>query len=194
MRLCWHRLSFRMPGPMREYLKEKYGGEAAIAGEGTAALGEGFKAVSIDTQQDQQRLMETLKNYRDVVLATPPLWMLKKVAAGDDRGFYEQTFMHALLWEKKVSVVLDFGKPKFKRGTFFEELNDALSAIEEMGAEVVSLKLSVGRPEGELPLVTEAEVVDAQKQGHMRVKCAPGAIVTPLARDTAKELGVSIDE
>ena len=181
-------------GPMREYLKAQYGGEITYAGEGAAALGEGFKAVGVETQQGKERLMGSLKNYKYIVLATPPLWMLKNIASGDDRGFIEQAFMRALLWEKKVSVVLDFGRPKFKRGTFFEGLSDALGAIEEMGAEVVSLKLSVGRPEGELPLVTEAEVVDAQKQGKERIRCAQGAIVTPLARDTAKELGVEIVE
>ncbi len=181
-------------GPMKEYLKEKYKDNVTIAGEGAAVLGGEFKTISIETQQERQRLMGSLKNYKDIVLATPPLWMLKNIAAGDDRGFLEQAVMRSLLWEKKVSVVLDFGKPKFRRGTFFENLSDALSAIEEMGAGVVSLKLSVGKPEGELPLVTEAEVTDAHKQGKERIRCTAGAIVTPLARDMAKELGVEIVE
>jgi hypothetical protein len=63
-----------------------------------------------------------------------------------------------------------------------------------MGANVVTLKLSVGKPEGQLTLVSEAEIVDAHREGRICVRCAPNAIVTPLARDTAKEIGVSIDE
>lgn len=179
--------------PLNEYLKEKYAG-VVCAGEDAFALGEASQVISIDTRPDQQRLMSSLKQYADIVLYAPPLWMLRNIAAGDDRGFFEQAFMRALLWEKKASVVLDFDKPKFRRGTFFEELSDALGAIEDMGAEIVSLKLSVGRPECELPLVTEAKVIDAHKAGKERIRCAQGAIVTPLARDTAKELGVSIEE
>jgi hypothetical protein len=165
-----------------------------VIGQVSEALGEGFKRLDADSQQNQQRLMEALKNFKDIILVTPPLWMLKNIASGDDRGFFEQLFLRALLWEKNVSVALDFGKPKFRRGTFFQELNDALGALEEMGAAVVSLELSVGKPEGELPLVTQAEVADAKKRGKDRIRCAPGAIVTPLARDAAKELGVTIDE
>lgn len=181
-------------GPLKKYLRESFADGLICAGEGAAALGEEFKAVNAESQHDKQRLMEALKGCEQVLLVSPPLWMLKNIAQGDDRGFFEQAFMRALLWNKSVTVVLDFEKPGFKRSTFFEELSDALHSIEGMGASVTTLKLSAGKPEGQLSLVTETEITDAHKQGRQRVRCAPGAIVTPLARDAAKELGVSIDE
>lgn len=180
-------------GPVAAYLKGKYGDGVLLAGEGAAAI-EGFKAAGMETRQEKQRLMAALKGYADVLLVSPPLWMLKNIAAGDDAGFCEQAFMRALLWNKNVSVVLDFERPKFSRGTFFEGVNDALRAIEDMGASVVSLKLSVDRPEDRPGLVTETQVVDAHRQGRERVWCAAGAIVTPLARDKARELGILIEE
>lgn len=179
--------------PLKEYLLQRYTDGVTAAGEGAAAL-EGFKTQAIEAQHDKQLLMSSLKGYADVLLIDPPLWMLKNIAAGDDRGICEQAFMRALLWKKNVSVVLDFERPKFSRGTFFEGINDALKAIEDMGANIVSLKLSAGKPEGRLELVTEAEIEDALRQGRERVVCAPGAIVTPLARDAAKELGIVIEE
>ncbi len=181
------------PAPLKEYLKQKYGGGVTLTGEGAAAL-EGFSIAGMATADDKQRLMSKLKGYADILLVSPPLWMLKNIAQGDDKGLFESAFMRALLWEKNVTVVLDFERPGFRRGTFFEGLNDALKAIEDMGAKVVSLKLSVGRPEGQLELVTETEIEDAHRQGRERVRCAPGAVVTPLARDAARELGISIDE
>ena len=42
-------------------------------------------------------------------------------------------------------------------------------------------------------LVTENEVKAAYDDGSMRVLCEKDAIITPLARDKANELGVSID-
>ena len=180
-------------GPLKAYLSNNCPDGLVCAGEGAALLGEGTVSAT-ETQQDKQQLMETMKGCSQVLLASPPLWMLKNIASGDDRGFFEQAFMRALLWNKSVTVVLDFEKPRFMRGTYFEGLNDALLAIENMGAKVNTLKLSVGKPEGQYSLVTETEVMDAHKQHKERIRCAPGAIVTPLARDTAKELNVSIDE
>lgn len=180
--------------PIKKYLAECCADGVTCAGEGAALLGEGFNAVSANTQQDQQQLMEALRGCAKVLLISPPLWMLKNIAQGDDREFFGQAFMRALLWNKDVTVLLDFEKPGFKRGTYFEGLRDALGAIEGMGAKIVSLKLSAGKPEGQLSLVTESEIADANSQGKKRVRCAPGAIITPLAWDAAKELGVSIDE
>jgi hypothetical protein len=180
------------PEPVKAYLKKEYP-EVTLVGEGAQDMGAEFSVACAETRQEKQLLMASLKGYADILLINPPLWMMKNIACGDDRGFYEQAFLRALLWNKNVTVVLDFEKPGFKRGTFFEGINDALSAIEGMGAGIVSLGLSVVKAE-ELELVTEAEVVDAHKQGRERVPCAPGAIVTPLARDRAKELGIEISE
>ena len=179
-------------GPLIGYLKENYE-SVTCAGEGASILGEAFTICSTDTDQDKQQLMGSLKGYADIALVSPPLWMLKNIAAGDDRGFTEQVFMRGLLWEKKTRLILEYEKPRFKRGTFYEGIADALEAIEGMGAEIVTLKLSVGKPEGHLPLVTETEVNDAYKEGRKRIRCAEGAIVTPLAWDAAKELGIAID-
>ena len=58
----------------------------------------------------------------------------------------------------------------------------------------MTLNLSVGKPEGQLSLVTEAAIAEAYKAGRKRVRCAEGVIVTPLARDAARELGIAIED
>ena len=180
--------------PLEQYLKQTYGMDVACAGEGALALSETIRRITAETPQERARLMARLKSFADVLLVCPPLWMLQSIARGDDRGYFEQAAMRALLWHKNVTVLLDFEPPKQGRGTFFEGIGDALKALEEMGAKIVTLKLSVGRPEGELTLVTEADVEAAQKAGKARVRCAPGAIVTPLADDAARQLGVAIED
>lgn len=176
------------------HLKQAYGdGFECVLFEDMDAFCPDIKMKYIKTQSDRQQMMDKLKHYADVVLAVPPLGMIKSIAEGDDSGFVEQVFLKAILWEKKVLMMLDFEKPKFKRGTFFEGLSDSLGAIEDMGVDIVSLKSSVKKVIDEQSLVSEADVIDAVKSGEMRVKCALGAIVTPLARDKAKELGVAID-
>ena len=180
--------------PVEQYLQKKYGDGVVCTGEGAEALGDALLKAASESPQDRQRLMARLKGFADVVLVCPPLWMLKSIAQGDDRGFYEQAVLRSLLWHKNATVLLDFERPGFGRSVFFQEISDALGALEDMGAKVVSLKLSVSRPEDELALVTETEVREAYGNGRECIRCAPGAIVTPLARDAARELGVEIDE
>jgi hypothetical protein len=43
-------------------------------------------------------------------------------------------------------------------------------------------------------VVTEADVVDAARAGRTELSVARGALVTPLARDTAKDRGVRLVE
>ena len=66
--------------------------------------------------------------------------------------------------------------------------------MEDLGIELRSLAQADCRREEGFSLVTEAEVIKARKAGGGRVMCAPGAIITPLARDAAKELNVFIEE
>lgn len=180
--------------PLEQYLLQKYGTHVTCTGEGAATLSETLRKTAMETPEEKQRLMARLKGFADVALVCPPLWMLQNIARGDDRGFHEQACMRALLWHKNVWVLLDYERPKFSRGTFFAELNDTFKALEDMGAKIVSLGLSVSKPEAELSLVTQAEIDEAHRSGRGRVRCAQGAIITPLARDAAKELGVGIDE
>jgi hypothetical protein len=136
--------------------------------------------------------MASLSKYSDIVLATPPIGLLKKIASADDSGFVEQLVMRAILWEKKVSCVLDYMTPKFKRSTVFEVVCDALDALKEMGVEVVSVAAGTQKETDVLALVTEADVLETYKNTGSSIRILPGAVVTPLARDKAKELHISI--
>jgi hypothetical protein len=46
---------------------------------------------------------------------------------------------------------------------------------------------------GACSLVTERDVIEAKQGGQKSILCAKEAIVTPLARDTAKELQINIE-
>lgn len=59
-------------------------------------------------------------------------------------------------------------------------------------ANVLPVQPAVANDEP-LSLITEEEVKQAAKCGQSMVKAAQRAIITPLARDTARELGISIE-
>jgi hypothetical protein len=179
---------------LKAYLKQTYGEKLTYwLLEGTEPIDADANTQIVRAEAGANRLLGALKYAADVILAVPPLRMIICIAHGDDAGVAEQAILKAVLWGKSVTVLLDFEKPRFRRGTFFETLSDALKAIEDMGVSVVSLPLSVRKKTDEKALVTEADIEDVVRNGDMRVRKAAGAIVTPLARDTAKELGVEID-
>ncbi|MPN41325.1 hypothetical protein SDC9_188868 [bioreactor metagenome] len=101
--------------------------------------------------------------------------------------------LRSILWGKKAHVLLDFTPPRFKRGTFYEKIGDALDALVDMGVSVFTYSCIRPAKAGALALVTENDVVEAFESGKFNIGCVRGAIITPSARDKAKELNIKID-
>lgn len=153
----------------------------------------GFFTFDVKSDEDRAGLMDKLAGAADVVLVTPKLSLLYNLANGNDDGFIEQSFLRPLLWGRRVCILLDFDIPRFKRATFFEKLVDSIDALTKMGVRVTSYK-----PSGEITsikkaLVTESDVIEAYNNGLHSIVCETNAIITPLAKDKASELDVSID-
>ncbi|MBT3319672.1 MAG: hypothetical protein HN948_06995 [Clostridia bacterium] len=144
----------------------------------------------VDTDEDKRNLLTAMRSANEVVLVAPSLTRLCAVANGEECCFAATVFEKAILNGKKTTVLLDFVPPKFKRGTLFEKAINAVDALRDMGVTVVYLNAKAD--EG-YALVTEFEINEAAKRGIERIKCAPGAIITPLARDAAKDKGIAID-
>lgn len=180
---------------LNEYLKERFSPQVTCAElEPCAELDSSFSRICATEKEQQRRLLSSLKFYRNVVLAMPSLQLLGRIAGGEDGGFAEQLMLRAILLEKDVTVVLDYRPPKFKRGTFFERVVSSVAALKDMGVEIVSLVPKIKPADSGCELVTEDEVMQAFLYGDQSIQCAKGAIVTPLAKDKASELGVTIEE
>jgi hypothetical protein len=154
---------------------------------------EGCRSVRIESAEDRRILAHELKDYREVVIVTPPLSLLGTLAKGDDGVYEAMLAIRPLLWEKEVTVLLDFEAPKYKRNTAFSRIAEDVNALEAMGVKIASIGRKKPVREEEKDLVTEMDVKEAVKNETMRVKAAKGAIVTQLAEDAAKELGVTIE-
>ena len=182
------------PALLNEYLKQ-YGSSGVTCAllEPSGGLNLAFNTIPAAEREQQQSLLASLKFYERVVLAMPTLQLLGRIANGADTGFAEQLILKAILLDRKVTVALDYTPPKFRRGTFFESVVGSITALKDMGVEVVSLTQKLKPAEIGFALVTETEVLEAYQYGDRSVKCAKGAVVTPLARDKANELGVTIE-
>ncbi len=172
-------------------IEEKYNQIEYIA-DGTEFSAFGRQCLQVD-EENRQEVIQKVASSANVVLITPKISLLAKIAEGEDEGYIEYLITRALLWGRNVEVLLDFTPPRFKRNTFFEKIITILETLEEMGVKVVSYKCSEQDDSNRYSLVTETEVLSTYKAGKKEVMCAPGAIVTPSAKDKAKELEIAIN-
>lgn len=178
-----------------EALKEHFGmGIDCALFNGVKFSAPGCFPVPVNCQEDEDDLLQRIAGAKEIVLVAPKLELLYRLAEGNDAGFIEQCFLRPLLWGRKVSILLDFAPPTFKRATFFERVVDALDVLERMGVAVYGYKPT--KEDKQLvrkTLVTEQDVLAAAESGEKRILCEINCIVTPLAKETADTLGVSID-
>ena len=153
----------------------------------------GVKTERLGQDITEKELMAKVAERGRVVLVTPGIGTLARIANGDDSGFLEYLVLRALLWGREVAVLLDFQLPKFKRNTFFERIIDIADALTSMGVKLLQYRCAGEEAAERHVLVTQTEVDDAARQGKKAVFCAEGAIVTPLARERAGELGIEIE-
>ena len=150
-------------------------------------------ACRLDWATQQNELVELLVRAEHVVLLTPGTALLTRMGAGESPEDFSEALVRRILWGKAVEVLLDFEPPKFRRDTVFARLAEAIDQLTAMGFRFSTYQPCEGGAGDVLALVTEREVVDAKKSGRKMILCAAGAIVTPLAVDTAKELQIHIE-
>lgn len=142
---------------------------------------------------DVQTLFDQAAGSGEIVLLAPRISLLENIVCGRDEGKVENVAVRSLLWGKKVRILMDFTPPKFKRDALHKKIEGIIDDLTDMGAEVGAYQWMETEGTEGLSLVTENEVLEAYTNKSGRVACAKGAIVTPAARDRAKELNIRID-
>ena len=150
-------------------------------------------ACRLNWATQQNELVELLVRAEHAVLLAPGTALLARMGAGESPEDFSEALVRRILWGKAVEVLLDFEPPKFRRDTVFARLAEAIDQLTAMGFRFSTYQPCEGGAGDVLALVTEREVVDAKQSGRKMILCAVGAIVTPLAVDTAKELQIHIE-
>ena len=119
--------------------------------------------------------------------------MLKRMVGGQDEDGVGEILLRRILWGKPVDILLDFDPPKFRRGTYFAQIAEAVDCLCSMGVGVFAYSPCESAAANARSLVTERDVMEARQNGQKTILCLQEAIVTPLASDTAKELQINIE-
>lgn len=68
-----------------------------------------------------------------------------------------------------------------------------LVPVDDLADETISILESTPRKEPDKKIITEYDIKSAAKAGDKKIRIRTGSLVTPLARDTAQELGIEIE-
>ncbi|MBR6825617.1 MAG: hypothetical protein IKM59_03615, partial [Oscillospiraceae bacterium] len=131
----------------------------------------------------QARILEQITKAKTVILIAPRLEQLSEIAEGKDQDFLSYLMIRSVLWRKDVRLYLDFEPPRFKRNTFLEGVSSASDTLKEMGVTVSPYYTGDAAQQIGESLVTEADVLAAMERPDKTIRCRPGAIITPAARD-----------
>ena len=185
-----------VPAPERALaaLAARFGAKFSLAFLSDAVFAGGeTPACRLDWATQQNELVELLVRAEHAVLLCPNTALLTRMGAGASGEDFSEALIRRILWGKAVDVLLDFEPPKFRRDTVFARLAEAIDLRSSMGFRLSTYQPCEGGAGDVLALVTEREVVDVKQSGRKTILCAAGAIVTPLAVDTAKELQIHIE-
>ena len=185
-----------VPAPERALgaLTARYGKHAQLVFLSDAVFAaEGTMVCRLDWATQKNELVELLVRAEQTVLLAPGTALLSKIGAGENAEDFSEALVRRILWGKAVDMLLDFEPPKFRRDTVFARLAEAIDQLTSMGFRFSTYQPFEGAAANVCALVTEREVVEAKKNGRKTIECAVGAIVTPLAVDTAKELQIHIE-
>ena len=182
------------PSGVAKYLRERQQPvTCAILGQASPPLELG-QALPLQTLESRQQLASDLHSYSELVVVTPTLSLIHQLASGDDRDFSVLLILRPLLWGKPVTLLLDFELPVSRRSALWDQFSQDLSSLESLGLRLASMarQAAAGEP-ARKDLVTEQDVRAAQAQSQTSIRIKPSAIVTQLASELAKELGISIE-
>lgn len=157
------------------------------------------KAAYIDISDCFQKktVVSSLRSFDDIVCLQPPLSLLEKILSADDSDFYSFLLIQAALYGIPVSISADFRHIDGKKGVFFDKVRTLIGGMMDMGFEVnYPAESSAARAitQSDSTLITEEDVMVQYRNGSQIITADRRTIITPLARDRIRELGIVLEQ
>lgn len=146
---------------------------------------------------DMRHIFRLLTTYKRLEIHTPSIDFLRSVKDGREEDSFVRIALYFLMMHKSVIIREPYRQEELPEGRFAREVKEMQSDLWDMGATFTGLGVSVGDVEAvkqELAdsLITENTVTDAYEKGRREILTAENAVITPLALEKAKILGLRI--
>jgi hypothetical protein len=144
----------------------------------------------------RDNLANNINKYEEIIFLSPELKQMRALVEDDDSGFLENLVIYSLLHKKKTVFLFDYEVQALPANSFGKKIKDLLGSISEIGVLIEVLRHDKEKKSDAVTvhskqLITQREVEDFYKSGTKEILCEKGCIITPLARDVAREMGVN---
>lgn len=150
----------------------------------------------LNGELSRDNLANNINKYEEIIFLSPELKQMRALALGDDSGFLENLVIYSLLHKKKIVFLFDYDVQALPANSFGKKVKDLLGSISEMGVLIEVLGHSKEKKSDAMTvrskqLITQRDVEDFYKGGTKEILCEKGCIITPLAKDASREMGVN---
>ncbi|MFW6237824.1 MAG: hypothetical protein ACOC5A_01145 [Halanaerobiales bacterium] len=182
-----------------DYIQDEAGGESilyAVNDPGSSVQLPG-KVINISQSSGQRKIAGLIEDLSEIYFISPPLNIVKAVTELDDSRFLQWFIIRALLKDIAVNMLFNIRLKKTYTNNLNGLVRKLLDNIEELGVNICSIQKNeverddVSKPGGK-KLITRANITKLWEQGKRQLN-AGEAIVTPLAFDRARELGLKVN-
>lgn len=141
----------------------------------------------------KRKVMKMIAEAEKIILLAPSLKVISALAQGRDDSLMEYLFLHAALWGKTTEIWMDFEAPQSRRLLPASPIADHVDALKNLGVKWFCYrKKQENKQEEKRILLTEEDVLQAYKAGNAEMVLEKGTMVTPLAKDATRRLGVKL--
>lgn len=152
--------------------------------------------LNLDEEVSIEKLSRVINDFDTVCFLSPGLKQMEAIAEGNDSGFCEGLMIYFLLHKKKTIILVDYDVQHLPSNNFTKKVKSLLVSISDMGICIDILGQEEEKKVEILgkanKLITEKDVEDICRSGIKEIRCEKGCIITPLAKDRAKEIGINI--
>ncbi len=150
-----------------------------------------------ENKEDVRHVTSSLGSYRKLEVYAPSINFLKKIKEGVEDELFIRITLFFLMTGKPVIFREPYDSKSLPDGKFGKAMRDLMEDMWDMGISFAGLTPGLGEladiVEEEKPdVVTEEMVEKYYSMGYRQIPAAKHAVVTPLAREKAKELDIQI--
>ena len=150
-----------------------------------------------DNPAEMKELLSVISRYQEAEIYSPSLDFLRDIKDGHEENMLVRVTLYFIMTEKNVVVRLPYRLEKLPDGRFSKTIKDLMDDLWEMGLSFADLKPTFesdesGRIGLVTGLVTEQIVEEYYRRGFRSIKTDSNTVITPLAAETAKAMGVKL--
>lgn len=152
-----------------------------------------IKQVDIDNEEDKLNLLKNFELFNQIICIEPSIDMLRSIVHLTDNHFSTYVVLQSLLYGKKVKIVLNNNILNTPTNPIQQKYNELINEAREKGITINDTWTACcSKKVYNKNLISESNIDEIVTTNQKVIHVDHNTIITPLAKDRARELGIII--